>query len=959
MANIDREIDQLSKEIRQLREAFSLRIFNLEQRLEKLKKSTLAANPSSAPSDATLAEQPATVVTHTRITHADNSALTQPAHQEYAASVDDRPGRSAPAQSLVSVLGNNLGALLTPFSKLFSPLRNWYQHYEAKGQGPIFVFMLIGIVLLVCGFAYLAQLLIGELAAGSKSLLLFTVSIGVTLGGHKLAKKTRFDELGSATISLGLLLNFVTIYIAGSFYHLLPDWLVLVAYIVVGLSGFVLASLHSAKIVSALSVIGGASVPLLTLVDSSGTSLYLCGLIVLAMGSFYQAAIKNWLWLNWTTLAVCTASLEYLSVLTSSSWLLLIFCQLFYCMYFAVIWQMLRCVVEIKKAQLLFVSLAVFSTIGLLFQVAQNPAISVTIIALTNGLLCLFARARVSQPSPHVKSLYAMLASVWLLVAIFSSLQSDYWGFAVGLEALVLLYFGLKLTDRKMRLEAYALLLFAALHGLFAIAPYFPAPALLTLKGQWVLISIGALLLASRKLLQYQAVALKQRCFHWEKTLEFNLRAAESLWLVTWVIATAWVYLGHWFYLALIPLQGLLFYKSHRKACQMSEGVVLLIVAVYALTALFAALQAQSLSFRDLPVYAQSVLPLLLLELWLLCEFYRRTQRTGKMAEVAESLRLLAYMVSPLILIPSVAKHYPEYLSMAFWLSCTMAYVLARLVKHAMLRTEALLVCLLSAIYALLSPFDYPPLLAPVNSVSLTLGLIFLGFILTRASQRHLPQLERKIASIGLYYYLAVLFIVTMVLSNVFLAAAASCLWVVVLLLKQDLHPTIKRNQHTLQSLFYLNCALAGFCGLLISSAHLVSISVWLGCNVLLLISELIRDKKHSAPVQTLIQNPQKRYLVHHVMVSIGLSVLLVNWRLELLIAPCLILQGSYLFFAQKRHALISKSALIYIFCGLLKLGLIDAASAQLWQKVALLISIGIFMVLAAFAYQRRIADKP
>lgn len=41
-------------------------------------------------------------------------------------------------------------------------------------------------------------------------------------------------------------------------------------------------------------------------------------------------------------------------------------------------------------------------------------------------------------------------------------------------------------------------------------------------------------------------------------------------------------------------------------------------------------------------------------------------------------------------------------------------------------------------------------------------------------------------------------------------------------------------------------------------------------------------------------------------------------------------------------------------FLGLLKLGLIDAANALLWQKVALMIGIGIFMIAAAFAYQQR-----
>jgi hypothetical protein len=125
--------------------------------------------------------------------------------------------------SLLKEASSHVFSLLSPMTKFASPLLNLYQHYQAKGQGPIFVFMLIGIALLVGGFGYLAQLLVGDLDAGSKSLLLFVVAIGVTLGGAYLAKRQQYPEISSAIVSLGLLLNFVTVYVAGSFYQLLPD----------------------------------------------------------------------------------------------------------------------------------------------------------------------------------------------------------------------------------------------------------------------------------------------------------------------------------------------------------------------------------------------------------------------------------------------------------------------------------------------------------------------------------------------------------------------------------------------------------------------------------------------------------------------------------------------------------------------------------------------------------------
>ncbi|MFT6805875.1 MAG: hypothetical protein ACJAWT_001281 [Glaciecola sp.] len=141
-------------------------------------------------------------------------------------------------------------SLLYPITKFVSPLLNLYQHYQARDQGPIFVFILIGIALLIGGIDYLAQLLIGELGVSSKSLLLFVIAIGVTLGGAYLAKHQQYPEISSAIVSLGLLLNFVTVYVAGSFYQLLPDWMVLLSYIVIACTGFILANKFDTKIVS-------------------------------------------------------------------------------------------------------------------------------------------------------------------------------------------------------------------------------------------------------------------------------------------------------------------------------------------------------------------------------------------------------------------------------------------------------------------------------------------------------------------------------------------------------------------------------------------------------------------------------------------------------------------------------------------------------------------------------------
>ncbi|MFT4810778.1 MAG: hypothetical protein ACI9LX_004146 [Paraglaciecola sp.] len=90
------------------------------------------------------------------------------------------------------------------------------------------------------------------------------------------------------------------------------------------------------------------------------------------------------------------------------------------------------------------------------------------------------------------------------------------------------------------------------------------------------------------------------------------------------------------------------------------------------------------------------------------------------------------------------------------------------------------------------------------------------------------------------------------------------------------------------------------------------------------------------------ITDSQTGYTVQHLLLAISAAFLLNEWELALLISPWLILQGSYLFFIHKHSKFMAKLALAFIFFGLLKLGFIDTTNILLWQKVALMIGIGI-----------------
>jgi hypothetical protein len=842
-------------------------------------------------------------------------------------------------------------SLLSPVTKFVSPLINLYQHYQAKDQGPIFVFMLIGIALLVGGFGYLAQLLVGELGAGSKSLLLFVVAIGITFGGAYLAKRGKYLEISSAIISLGLLLNFVTVYVAGSFYQLLPDWTVLLSYFAIASTGFILANQYNTKIVSALAVIGAGAIPLISQLDQFGTSYYLVGLGFVILTSLYQAMIKNWQWLGFLSIFVAYSCIEFLLLTTNTTLFLGLFSQGFYCLFLFYIWRLLNQKSEYNKDHILLMVITVFANIGVLYQSNFASAWIFPGLATINVVISCFLLFKARKQQFYTVSLYSMLASTWLLVAIVSSLAPDYWGFAIGLEGLFILYFALKENYFSVRIEAYGLLAFAIVHAVFAVFPYFPDPALLSSKGILVVASIGGLIFATRKLFNRMPSDV-----NWEIQLCSLLRPVESIWLSVFALSFLWVQLGVWSTVAILPLQVILLAKAYRGTCNTSEimaylaGLAILAICVMGIN------DVQSISFRDLPNYAKTALALVFAECWLFAEFYRRIGRTSALSKLAELLRVGFYLILPLVFLPSVIKHYVEFSGMAVWASACIAYVLGRLVKHRIIRSESLILFAVAALYNLGFYIDFYHSHFLLTCFSTLLGLGLLCYFIYDENRAHVALLNKKIASLGLYFLAGCIAIYMQQWSNFYLAGALTSASILTLILCSHYHPTLKRNRKTLGYLCYLSL-LGSWLGTFTGGNYTISVNVWVIVSLLISLTFLIRAKTLNNLNLKLLSDNKTGYTLQHILFAISGAFLLKECELTLLISPWLILQGSYLFFTHKHSKFVAKLALGFIFVGLLKLGFIDAENALLWQKVALMIGIGLFMLAAAFIYQKRLSQ--
>jgi hypothetical protein len=410
--------------------------------------------------------------------------------------------------------------------------------------------------------------------------------------------------------------------------------------------------------------------------------------------------------------------------------------------------------------------------------------------------------------------------------------------------------------------------------------------------------------------------------------------------------------------MAILPLQAMLLTKSYRKACNITEVMAYIAGAAIFAICLLGINEVQSLSFRELPNYAKVALLLAFVECWLFAEYYRRIGRTGVWAKLAEQLRLGFYLIVPLAFLPSILKHNIEFSAMAIWCSAIIAYVLGRRVKHPFIRTETLIIFASAALYNLGFYVDFYHSQLLLTCLSTLFGLGVLSYFLHSAYKRHVSLLDKKIASISLYFIAACIAIYIGQWNNVYIAGALTSSYIFVSALCSHLHPTLLRNRTTLGYLCYLSlfCSWLGITAT--GSYNGISSSLWVLLSLVISLTFLIKAEALTSLHLKLSTDSQTGYTLQHILFAISGAFLLTKWELALLVSPWLILQGSYLFFTNKHSKFVAKLAFGFIFVGLLKLGFIDAANALLWQKVALMIGIGLLMLAAAFLYQKRLSQS-
>lgn len=837
-------------------------------------------------------------------------------------------------------------AMLSSLFDWLSPVTKIYKSYKERGMLGIFTLTIVGITLTLAGFGYLMQLLIDQMAAGAKSLLMAFAAVSVIGVGIGLKLKTQLSEFATAIVALGILLAYSTIYFSGSIYQLLPTNVVLFCYLLIAISCHGLALKLDTKVVAALGIIGIATMPILSDTIKIEAFSYLLSLAFVSASTLVLAYRYLGPWLANLTLAFVIIAIEWVVTLHGvdiSAWTV----NLFYLMFFAYSAWSLFNTKDDHKQIFIFLAALVGATVLLFFQASDLFSGQMSISFMLNSLVAGVVAVLFYKIRHQATHFLILLASLWMVLAIVSAISNSYWGIAWAAEGLLLLLLARKYLISSVIHQGQSLLAIALIYSYFALMPYFPLPALKSVDGWLLSLVIAGVIACWQRMINHSSV-FDDLTVNKIKPL---LQLLESLWLSIIVIACATIWLGQWTGAVVILLQlGLLFRAKHCKQVSIEIFSALLIVVPLVYVYL-GSMSVESYRFMTLPLYAKSALISAFIQLWLWSEFYRRYQADSAIKNIAEAVRIVFYLLIPICWLGSAFRRLDENAAMIFWLSPAIALFFAEKIKHPLLVLETKLLTVLTSVF----------LVVVIAQMQLLTGFIaLLGFL---SFYFVAYWLDRKSTTDTLYWFIcswalislgfAVPIFVGLQVNNIFITALLIAVYWVMAFNRIKLSTHLKRNE--------------------------LFISV---INVLiLLVAWLLTDfKAYYAVLPCLFlfaclyqkESRFKHYLIGklfgshcdlllHSIAAITYSLWLVSltqYRLDLLIAPVLAIHGALILFLKDKSLTTVKYSFVLISLGIGKLALIDAVNALLWQKVILFMGIGIFILLASFGYQKMISKE-
>lgn len=940
---MNEEVKALKSELALLKLQFSERVGAVEHRLNTLlAQNNIQGNIQAEQQhqNITQAEEKISFIQQEKAPEVVSKTTRTISANEYLASRKAWEEAAPAKPSFITIL---FQTILSSLFDWLSPVTKIYQSYKERGMLGIFILTMVGIGLTLAGFGYLMQLLIDQLGAGSKSLLMCIVAMLVMGLGIGLKIKTRFSEFATAIVALGILLSYSTVYFSGSIYGILPSIVMLTLYLAIALVCHTLALWLDTKVIAALGIIGIATMPILSNTLIIEPIYYLLSLAFVVASSLILAYRHVGQWLANLSLAFTVVAIEWLMEVDSvhiSAWAV----DLFYLLFFTYIAISLLKEKNSQQAILIFLATLLGSTVLMFYQASDlfshqmsfSFALNATIAA---GVATIFYK--IKHPLTHF---IILLCALWVVLAIVSAISNAYWGIAWAIEGLLLLYIGRKYLSTFVINQGQILTAIALVYSWSALAVHFPLPALKSTDG-WVLsIVIVTVIAIWQRFITNNDVfdAITQR------KIKPLLQLLEVIWLSVLLIASSNIWLGNLTGAIIILLQLALLFRA-KKCKQLSIEIFSAALILVPLFYVFkGVLLVDSYRFMLLPLFAKLAIISAFSQLWLWSAFYRKYHPNSAIKAIAESVRILFYLLLPICWVGSVIRRFDDEALMILWLSPLMALFLARKVNHHLLFKEVKILTALASLFFVVF----------VGQLSLTNSAIaFIGFtsfyaIAYTLNRKESVHIYPFICSFGIFSLgFAFTNIVGFYTSSIFYAMIVATLYWAIAFNALNVSAHLKRNEIAIITINLL---------LVIGAWLLMASNTYYTLVPIIFLAAALYQKenkfRHSLLGKTLQLNSD---LFLHSIVAITYVTLLASlaqYRLDLWISPALAVHGALILFLKDRRITTVKYSFGLILLGIIKLAMIDAANALLWQKVMLFMGIGIFILAASFWYQKLVS---
>jgi len=936
---MNEEVKALKSELALLKLQFSKRVDAVEDRLNSLLAQERAQAEYQDQNNNQSEEYSPSVIQE----HIPETSLAVAATittDEHLASKNEWQASTPSEPSIIIIF---FQAILSSFFDWFSPVTKIYQSYKERGMLGIFILTIVGIGLTLAGFGYLMQLLIDQLGAGSKSLLMGSGAIFVMGLGIALKIKTRFGEFATAIVTLGILLSYSTVYFSGSVYGLLPNIAVFILYLVIALSCHALALWLDTKIVAALGIVGIATMPILSNTISIEPHYYLLSLAFVVCSSLILAYRHLGPWLAHLSLAFTLVSLEWLigfENILLSAWQV----NLFYLLFFAYITVSLLKEKDATNHALIFLATLVGSSVLIFFQATDIFTTQISFSFALNAIIAIAVSMFFFKVKRELTPFFILLSASWCVLAIVSAISDAYWGIAWAVEGILLLVIGSKYKISASINQGQVLTAIALLYSLSALAMYFPLPALKSVDGWLLSIMIVAIISIWQRLISNTEVFNELT----QTKVKPLLQLLEAVFLSILVIANANIWLGDWTGVIVIIVQLALLFRA--KICK--KTTIEVFAAILILVPLFYAykgvLMADSYRFMMLPLFAKLAVASAFLQLWLWSAFYRKYQPDSSIKYFAESARILFYLLIPICWVGSVIRRFDEASLMLLWLSPLLALLLARKINHQLLFKETKFLTGLASLFFVVIIGQ----LTLLNSIIALLGFSSFYAIAYFLSRKDSAAIYQFVCSWGvLSLGFALPSIIGFQTNNLLYGVIFAAIYWASAFNSINLSEHLKRNETFITAVNLI---------LVVASWVLVSFNVSHALVPAIFLIAAVYQKeqkfKHSRLGGMLNLNGD---LFLHSIVAITYGTLfysLTEYRLELLIAPALAVHGALILFLKDRRITTVKYSFGLILLGIIKLAIIDASNALLWQKVVLFMGIGVFILAASFWYQKLVS---